>query len=116
MQDLDRLLKQVSINDELDGGFESAVFSKIKRKKVHRRVAVASSVVFVIMGFLFGFFLFGPTPQPQSPIYAHNQTQHAESIDKEEIPVLEDVYLSSYDNKSSYAVEMVSYQEDEGQL
>lgn len=116
MQDLDRLLKQVSTDDTLNGGFENAVLSKIRRRKTHRRVAVVTSLVFGIMGFLFGFFLFGPQPNQSNPIYAQNQIQHHEFTDKEEIPVLEDVYLSSYDNKSNYAVEMVSYQEDEGQL
>jgi hypothetical protein len=110
------LLKQVSIDDELNGGFENAVFSKIRRKKTQRRVAVATSVVFGLMGFLFGFFLFGPQPEHHTPIYAHNQVQPENFSDKEEIPVLEDVYLSSYDNNSTYAVETVSYQEDEGQL
>lgn len=116
MQDLDRLLKQVSTNDELNGGFENAVFSKIRKKKMHRRVAVATSVVFGLMGFLFGFFLFGPQPDQQPVIYAHNQAQYEDSSNIEEIPVLEDVYFSSYDSNSSYAVEPVSYQEDEGQL
>ncbi len=114
MQELDRLLKQVSIGDELNGSFENAVFSKIKKKKMHRRVAVATSVVFGIMGFLFGFFLSTPNSQPQGPLHAGNQTHQVETIDKEEIPVLEDVYFSSYDSQSNYAVETVAYQEDEG--
>ncbi len=115
MQRVEDLLKQVSIDKELDEGFETAVFGKIRRRKVHRRLAMATSVVFVIVGFLFSFYLFMPRAPQQAPLTADSQLNDSSQIvEKEEVPVLEDVYFSSYDDRTHYAVELVSYNEDEG--
>jgi cytoskeletal protein RodZ len=115
MQRVEDLLKQVSIDKELDEGFETAVFGKIRRRKVHRRLAMATSVVFVIVGFLFSFYLFMPRAPQQAPLTADSQLNDSSQIvEKEEVPVLEDVYFSSYDDRTHYAVELVSYTQDEG--
>lgn len=115
MRPVEDLLKQVSIDRELGEGFEDVVFGKIKRRKVQRRVATATSVIFALVGFLFGLYLFTPMGSKQAPLTADNQlTETPRTVEKEEIPVLEDVYFSSYDDRTHYAVELVSYNEQEG--
>lgn len=89
----------------LSDDFEDRVFSKIKRKKKQRKAAAAAAMSVTLFAFLFiaqGIFF---DDRPDTPLLTA-------SMEKEEVPVMEDVIFASYDDRTDYAVEQVGYYED----
>lgn len=93
----------------LSDDFEDRVFSKIKRKKKQRKVAATAVMSLTLFAFLFiaqaVFFNRGP----ETPLLT---ARHEASIEKEEVPVMEDVIFASFDNRNDYTVEQVNYNEE----
>jgi hypothetical protein len=96
----------------LDWGnnFEERVFAKIKRKKKQRKVFASVTLGIVFIGALFvaqATLFSPPAPAPEEARFA--QTRPAPRLEKEEIPVVEDVVFASSDARSTYVIEQVGY-------
>lgn len=89
----------------LSDDFEGRVFSKIKRKKKQRKVAAATAMSVTLFAFLFIAQAFFFNQGPETPILTA-------SMEKEEVPVMEDVIFASFDSRTDYAVEQVGYNEE----
>jgi hypothetical protein len=121
MNDLDKIINWSREERSVGEDFEAKVFTKIRHKKIQRRVVLGTSVVCMLLGFLVGFFFLtthsakGPELRAGSEIGTPVDTPVASTMDlwggsdNEEIPLLEDVYFSSYDRRANYAVERVVY-------
>lgn len=99
----------------LSEDFESNVFAKIKRKKQQRKIATAAAAgvflaAFLMTGQLF-FFKSGPD-RDRTKMLSKPQS----STITEEVPVLEDVVFASSDSQTSYAIEQVSYSDDDNTI
>lgn len=99
---------------ELGVNFEERVFAKIKRKKKQRQIAAVMTLgaVFIGVVMLAQLTLFRATPSPVE----FAQTKPVPVIEKEEIPVVEDVVFASADDKSAYVIEQVSYKPEDNSL
>ncbi len=89
----------------LNDDFEDRVFSKIKKKKKQRKAAAAAAMSITLFAFLFiaqGLLFNDRTETPFLTA----------SMEKEEVPVMEDVIFASFDNRTDYAVEQVDYDEE----
>jgi hypothetical protein len=85
--------------------FEERVFSKIRKKKRQRRIGYG---VTAMLGILLLFSLlqvFRPDARPtlQSGV-------KPPVLDKEEIPLREDLFFSTFDSRTRYTLEPVSFQ------
>jgi len=119
MKPVEDLFRNCSLSHNLEDDFEDKVFSKIKRKKTRKKIGYSFTVFFVVGAILFFSFYFLLTDRNKDDVlktkYATRFPQNTEkSIDiKEEIPVIEDVYFASSDERDSYAIEQVSYSEED---
>jgi hypothetical protein len=88
--------------------FENQVFAKIKKKKTRRKVTASLALFMVIFAFIFiaRAVLLHREPGPKT-------VAQSELTTKEEVPVIEDVIFASSDSKTTYAIEQVSYSEDD---
>jgi hypothetical protein len=104
--------KQHSSRLTVSEDFETRVFTKIKKKKNRRKVTASAALFVVIFAFIFiaRDVLLHKEPPPKTMTRAELITE--ETI-KEEVPVIEDVIFASSDTQTTYAVEQVSYSEDD---
>lgn len=100
---------------EVDENFENAVFSKIKRKKRQRKItaSVAAGVMLAAVLFVGQAVIFNETGNGNRSMLAGSQTNR---LQKEEVPVVEDVVFASSDSGSDYVIEQVGYTSDDGTL
>lgn len=100
--------KQHSSRLTVSEDFENQVFAKIKKKKTQRKVTASAALFMVIFAFIFiaqAVFL-QREPGPKT-------VAQSELTTKEEVPVIEDVIFASSDSQTTYAIEQVSYSEDD---
>ncbi len=119
MKSIDDILKNYSKSTEVPEGFENRVFSKIRRKKTVRKASYFAFFMIVFLTTLLSIFVFFPDSNPDNrlePRLASGFSEQPGQVSvKEEIPVIEDVFFASYDADTRYAIEQVSYsEEDEG--
>jgi hypothetical protein len=95
---------QLTVNED----FENQVFAKIKKKKTRRKVTASVALFMVIFAFIFiaRAVLLQREPGPKT-------VARSELTPKEEVPVIEDVIFASSDSQTTYAIEQVSYSEDD---
>ena len=109
MNDIENLFNKYTINETLHENFEDMVYSKIKKKKMVKKVAYSCVSIFLIFSALFTYTLFiKNTPSPES--FAKKTTF------KEEVPVIEDVIFASSDSRTYYSIERVSYTENDNDI
>ncbi len=109
MKNIDELLKNVSIENGLGEDFETKVYSKIKIKKLHRKITYIASFMFLCIAIFMGYFFFIQDKGDPEVLNAKSD----KLIEKEEIPIIEDVYFASYDDRVNYAIEQISIDEKE---
>jgi hypothetical protein len=105
--------KYHSPSHPLGDNFETRVFAKIKRKKKQRKITAAAVMSIALFAFLFiaqALFLTNRSDRPQMT------AQLEKEIEKEEVPVMEDVIFASFDKKADYAVQQVGYYEDDNTI
>lgn len=93
----------------LSDDFEDRVFARIKRKKKQRKVATVAVMSVTLFAFLFIAQAVFFNRRPETPLLTAREEA---SIEKEEVPVMEDVIFASSDNRTDYAVEQVNYNEE----
>ena len=93
--------------------FEDRVFAKIKKKKKQRKVIASSLFVAIFVAGL--FFVYNTMTSVKPPVEDRIIVQ-SESIQKEEIPLMEDVIFASSDAKTDYSIEQVGYFSDRDAL
>jgi hypothetical protein len=119
MKPIEDLIRNCSFDHSLAEDFEAKVFTKIKRKKTVKKIGYSFTVFFVVGVILFLSFIFlQPDRTQDDPLRNKFATQFpqnpAKSVDiKEEIPVIEHVYFAPSDGRDSYAIEQVSYSEED---
>lgn len=98
---------------DLSEDFENRVFAKIKKKKTQRKVTASVGLAVMVAGFLFiaQATIFNPSVDSRRPLMARPA-----AIEKEEIPIVEDVVFASSDSRSSYVIEQVNYTGDDGTI
>ena len=109
MNDIENLFNEYTINETLHENFEDMVYSKIKKKKMVKKVTYSCVSVFLILSALFTYNLFiknGPAPEGLAK----------KSIFKEEVPVIEDVVFASSDSRTHYTIERVSLSENDNDI
>lgn len=95
---------------EVGSDFESNVFAKIKRKKKQRKVTASVTLSLAVCGFIYMATLFkDPVHSPPIQNTARNQ-----KIEKKMVPVSDDVVFATSDDRSSYVIEQVGYNKDDG--
>jgi hypothetical protein len=104
MSDWQEILRS---QNELQPGpdFEEQVFLKIGKKKKLRRIGYSLTAVASIVLLFSLLQLFRPAVRPV--MQAGSETP---ALNKEEIPLHEDLFFSAFDNRTSYSLEPVSYQ------
>ena len=85
--------------------FEERVFSKIRKKKRLRKIGYGVTVVGSLLLVFSLLQVFRPAVRP----VAQNRSD-APLIQKEEIPLREDLFFSAFDNHTRYSIEPVSLQ------
>lgn len=119
MKSIEDLFRNCSLNHNLNENFETKVFAKINRKKTIKKIGYSFTVFFVVGMIVFLSFYFLVSDRSQEPAlkskYASRFPQNTrKSVEiKEEIPVIEDVYFSSSTERENYAIEQVSYSEED---
>lgn len=98
---------------EVGDGFENAVFSKIKRKKRQRKVtaSITAGVLLAAVLFVGQAVIFNNPGDSHRSMMAGNQ---AGELNKEEVPVVEDVVFAASDSGSDYVIEQVGYTSEDG--
>lgn len=109
MKNIDELLKNVSTESILREDFETEVYSKIKIKKSHKKITYIASFMFLCIAIFMGYFFFIQDKGEPEVLNAKSD----KLIEKEEIPIIEDVYFASYDDRTNYAIEQISIDEEE---
>ena len=109
MKNIDELLKNISRESNLKEDFEVKVYSKIKIKKSHRKITYIASFMFLCIAIFMGYFFF---IQGKGNSVILN-TKSDRLVEKEEIPIIEDVYFASYDDRTNYAIEQIAIDEEE---
>jgi hypothetical protein len=94
-------------NDELQLGsdFEKQVFLKIRKKKRLRKISYGLTAVGSILLLFSLLQIFRPAVRP-----ALQTGIEAPIMQKEEIPLHEDLFFSASDNRTRYSIEPVSFQ------
>jgi hypothetical protein len=88
--------------------FEVSVFSKIKKKRNQRKIVTSVSlVIFLFVGLLIAQMILSQKDTETTLI------ARPESAIKEEVPVMDDVIFASSDSRTNYAIEQVSYYDDD---
>ena len=88
----------------LQEGFEKKVWEEIGRRKVRRKV-VRTTVLSLFFVAVVLIVLFGLPGKETSKVQA---SKPADSVVKEEVPLVEEVYAASYDENTDYLLEDVS--------
>jgi len=102
-------IQPLSVSD----GFENQVFSRIKRKKKQRKITAAVGAGVLLFGFL---FIGQSVLFQEKPGGSMMARPDAIDVDKEEIPVMEDVIFGSSNSTTNYAIQQVSYNEGDGSI
>jgi hypothetical protein len=110
MDNIKNLFKGYSHSETLGEEFENRVFSKIKKKKLQKKITTSAIIVVIFTAFLF----VAPTMIPHKA--EKRVIAQPETFTKREIPLIEDVIFASFDGQTSYAIEQVAYSEDETTL
>jgi len=115
MDDIQDTISKLKRNTHMEVGsdFESNVFSKIKRKKKQRKITASVTLSLAVCGFIYlaqATLIKGPASKPLQNT-ALNTGANAE---KEMEPVSDDVVFATSDDRSSYVIEQVGYQKDDG--
>ena len=100
--------KQHSKLSSVSEDFEKRVFSKIKKKKTQRKVVTSVTLGILVFAFLFVAQVVLFHKETESTIMARPG-----STDKEEVPVMEDVIFATSDSRTNYAIEQVTYYEED---
>ncbi len=85
--------------------FEERVFAKIKKKKRQRKIGYGLTAAIGIVLLLSLLQVFRPAVRP-----ALQSGTQAPTLEKEEIPLHEDLFFSASDNRTRYTLEPVSLQ------
>lgn len=85
--------------------FEEQVFAKIKKKKKRKKIGYGLTAAVAIMLLFSLLQIFRPTMRP-----AFQSGTPAPTLDKEEIPLQEDLFFSTSDNRTRYTLEPVALQ------
>lgn len=109
MKNIDELLKNISRESNLREDFEVKVYSKIKIKKSHRKITYIASFMFLCIAIFMGYFFFIQDKEEPEVLNAKSDRL----VEKEEIPIIEDVYFASYDDRTNYAIEQIAIDEQE---
>ncbi len=113
-------LKRHAPGHTLNADFETRVFAKIKKKKTQRKVAASVALSIAVLGFIFlGQAVFFRQDHREKILIGQNErnVQTETTIRaKEEVPVMENVVLASYDRQTDYAIEHVAYNEHENTI
>jgi hypothetical protein len=105
MSDWQDILKQYDSRLEPGNDFEQKVFSKIKKKKRLRKISYSLTVAGSILLLFSLLQIFRPAVRPilqtkiETPV-----------LNKEEIPLHEDLFFSAFDNRTQYSIKTVSLQ------
>jgi hypothetical protein len=104
MSDWQRIFQS---QDELQLGpdFEERVFFKIKKKKRLRKISYGLTAVGSILLLFSLLQIFHPADRP-----ALQTSIETPAMNKEEIPLHEDLFFSASDNRTRYSLESVSFQ------
>jgi len=105
--------KQHVPESSVGNDFEHRVFAKIKRKKTQRKVTASVGLALLMGGFLFiaQITFLNKSVDTRRPLLAGPA-----AVEKEEIPIVEDVVFASSDSRSSYIIEQVNYTADDGTI
>ncbi|MCP4219233.1 MAG: hypothetical protein GY765_31655 [bacterium] len=94
----------------LSDDFENRVFSKIQRKKVQRKMATSAALLVAVFCFIYiagGLIFDGKQVKPM--MASGNEI----ALEKEEVPVMEDVIFASSDAQTNYAIQQVAHYNEE---
>lgn len=118
MNSVDELMKQYSGTYEVNPGFEDGVYSKIEKRKRLKKIGFSGAVGFILAVVVISVFLFFPgaaSRDSQGERFANQiNTKSDQVVEKQEVPVLEDVFFTLTDGEKNYAIEQVSISEEEG--
>ena len=111
MDDFNLSLKSFSEDRSLQSDFEDRVYAKIKRKKNQRKIGYSAVAAFFFgLAFLLSSWVFqGPASPDQLQVKANQGMEQ-----KEEIPLIEDLYYAASDKQTSYLLEQVSRRSKKG--
>lgn len=102
MSEWQEILRQNDERNEPGPDFEEKVFSKIKKRKKQKKISLAIMALIGVVMLLSLWQWFRPAPRRTLLSGIH--------IEKEEIPLSEDLFFSASDNRTRYSLEPVSYQ------
>jgi len=99
--DLKNSYNEISLSDD----FNENVFNRINKKKKENKIKIS---LFVILIVIIGSMIFININSNvnEKPIIAK------EELKKIEVPVLDQVYFSTHDEKNNYMIEFVSLEEE----
>ena len=105
MSDWQDILKQYDSPLEPSNDFEQKVFFKIRKKKKLRKITFGLTAVgsILLLFSLLQIFLPAIRPALQTAI-------KTPALNKEEIPLHEDLFFSTSDNRTQYSIKSVSLQ------
>lgn len=90
---------------QLGSDFEERVFSKIRKKKRQRKIGYGVTAVVGVLALISLLQIFRPAVHP--PLQTGIKPP---MLEKEEIPLHEDLFFSASDQSTRYSIEPVSYQ------
>jgi hypothetical protein len=99
------ILKKYDGQLELGADFEQQVFFKIRKKKRLRKINYGLTAVGSILLLFSLLQIFRPVVRP-----ALQTGSEIPALNKEEIPLHEDLFFSASDNRTQYSIEAVSFQ------
>lgn len=105
MSDWQDIFKQYDSQLEPGNDFEQKVFYKIRKKKKLRKISYSLTALGSILLIFSLLQIFRPAVRPA--LQAGSKTP---ALNKEEIPLHEDLFFSASDNRTRYSLEPVSYQ------
>jgi hypothetical protein len=108
-------LKQNGPTLEVGSDFENQVFAKIKKKKRQRKITTSITAGIAIFGFLFIAQATFLKPDKSKSLRMANQLKQR-TMEKEEVPVVEDVVFASSDSTANYVIEQVNYTSDDSSI
>lgn len=109
---IDLILDKYPQKTSLSEDFEAKVYSKIKIKNRQRKITYSFSIVFMLLFTLFVVQVFINNSRPLNKYANKVKTTNQ----KEEIPLVEDVYFSLTDSNTNYVIEQVDYSSDDGSI
>lgn len=120
MKSVEEVFEHHSKRYQVKGNFEDRVFAKINRKKALRRAKYSSMLLFslfLIVYLIFSLFPGATREESREGRYAadfSSTRRNARVHVKEEVPVMENVFFASFDDRTDYAIEQVILTEEQG--